>query len=134
MVLHRRRSLLRAHAPAAGCCCSSCRLLRSLLGPCSIAAAMLGFRRPDGSRARCAPQAFAVHGGADAGRSRHCVFAVVGWERFLAIAGISYVSPEVSRTLLCIGASLQLPYLCSAGVDHALRRFAAPARALAAFF
>jgi peptidoglycan/LPS O-acetylase OafA/YrhL len=53
--------------------------------------------------------------------------------RFLAIAGISYVSPEVSRTLLCIGASLQLPYLCSAGVDHALHRLAAPARALAAF-
>jgi peptidoglycan/LPS O-acetylase OafA/YrhL len=53
--------------------------------------------------------------------------------RFLAIAGISYVSPDLARMLLCIGASLQLPYLCSAGVDRALRWFAAPARALAAF-
>jgi len=52
--------------------------------------------------------------------------------KFLAIASVSYVSPDVARTLLCIGVSLQLPYLCSAGVDHALRWFAAPARALAA--
>jgi hypothetical protein len=53
--------------------------------------------------------------------------------KFFGIASVSYVSPDVARTLLCIGASLQLPYLCSADVDHALRRFAAPARALAAF-
>jgi len=52
--------------------------------------------------------------------------------KFLAIASVSYVSPDVARTLLCIGASLQLPYLCSAGIDHALRWFSAPARALAA--
>jgi len=55
-----------------------------------------------------------------------------GGSRFLAIVSVSYVSPDVARTLLCIGVSLQLPYLCSAGVDHALRWFAAPARALAA--
>jgi hypothetical protein len=42
------------------------------------------------------------------------------------------LSPDVARTLLWIGFSLQLPYLCSAGVDHALRWFAAPAQALAA--
>jgi peptidoglycan/LPS O-acetylase OafA/YrhL len=53
--------------------------------------------------------------------------------RFLAIESISYLSPDVARTLLCIGASLQLPFLCSAGVDRALRWSAAPARALAAF-
>jgi peptidoglycan/LPS O-acetylase OafA/YrhL len=52
--------------------------------------------------------------------------------RFLAMASVSYVSPDVARTLLCIGVSLQLPYLCSGGVNHALRWFAAPARALAA--
>jgi peptidoglycan/LPS O-acetylase OafA/YrhL len=55
-----------------------------------------------------------------------------GGSRFLAIAAVSHVPADVARTLLCIGVSLQLPCLCSARLDHALRWIAVPARALAA--